>query len=150
MPTIDELRNQVGREVGVSGWTEITQRDIDLFAEASRDRQWIHVDTARARRELPGGRTLAHGFLTLALLSRLSREAVDVEGEFRMRLNYGLNRVRFPAPVPAGSRVRARFTLAAIEDLPGGVQITWSAAVEIEGGGKPAAVAEWIVRYLWA
>ncbi len=148
MPTIDELRRHVGREIGVSDWIEITQRDLDLFAEASRDRQWIHVDAGRARRELPGGRTLAHGFLTLALLSQLSREAVDIQGDFRMRLNYGVNRVRFPAPVPCGSRVRARFTLASIDDVSGGVQITWSAVVEIEGGAKPAAVAEWIVRYV--
>jgi acyl dehydratase len=150
MPTIDELRSMVGREVGASGWVEITQERIDRFAEASGDRQWIHVDQERARREAPRGKTIAHGFLTLSLLSELSREAVEVEGDFRMRINYGVNRVRFPAPVPAGTRVRARFTLLEVEDFAGGAQIAWSVLVEVEGGLKPAAAAEWLVRYYYA
>lgn len=150
MPTIDELRALTGQEVGASGWVEVTQERIDRFAEASGDRQWIHVDPERARRESQQGKTIAHGFLTLSLLSELSREAVEVKGDFRMRINYGLNRVRFPAPVPVGARVRAHFTLLSVEDFPGGAQLTWSAVVESEGGGKPAVAAEWIVRYYYA
>ncbi|HWQ52926.1 MAG TPA: MaoC family dehydratase [Bryobacteraceae bacterium] len=150
MPTIDELRALTGQEVGASGWVEVTQERIDRFAEASGDRQWIHVDPERASRESQHGKTIAHGFLTLSLLSELSREAVEVKGDFRMRINYGLNRVRFPAPVPAGARVRAHFTLLSVEDFQGGAQLTWSAVVESEGGGKPAVAAEWIVRYYYA
>ncbi len=150
MPTIDELRARIGAEIGVSSWVEVTQERIDGFAEATGDRQWIHIDQDRARRESPFRSTIAHGFLTLALLSELSREAAPIEGDFRLRLNYGLNRVRFPAPVRAGSRVRARFTLKSLEDIEGGVQIVFSVLMEIEGGGKPALAAEWIVRCLYA
>lgn len=140
----------IGREVGTSGWVEVTQERIDRFADASGDRQWIHVDPERARREAPQRKTIAHGFLTLSLLSELSREAVEVKGDFRMRINYGVNRVRFPSPVPSGARVRARFTLVSVEDFSGGAQLTWSATVEIEGMEKPAVAAEWIVRYYYA
>ena len=139
-----------GQEVGTSGWLEITKERVDRFAEASGDRQWIHVDPRRAVRESPHRRTIAHGFLTLSLLSELSREAVEVKGDFRMRINYGLNRVRFPAPAPTGARVRGRFTLLALDDFAGGAQLTWAATVEIEGAEKPAAAAEWIVRYYYA
>jgi acyl dehydratase len=140
------LKELVGREVGVSVWVEVAQERIDRFAEATEDRQWIHTDPERAARESPFQTTIAHGFLTLSLLSELGRTAVAVRG-VRMGLNYGLNRVRFVSPVPAGSRVRGRFSLAALEEIEGGAQATWGVTVEREGGGKPCCVAEWLVRY---
>ena len=140
---LDEL---VGREVATSDWLVITQERINAFADATGDHQWIHVDTERARAETPFGATIAHGFLTLSLLSALMRDAVTVDGP-RMTLNYGLNRVRFVSPVPAGSRVRARIALATIDDLGDSIQATWTVTIEREGGDKPALVAEWIVRY---
>ena len=136
----------VGREVGVSEWVEVSQGRIEGFAEATEDRQWIHTDPERAARESPFKTTIAHGFLTLSLLSELGRTAVAVNG-VRMGINYGLNRVRFVKPVPAGSRVRGRFTLAALEEIQGGVQATWGVMVEREGEDKPCCVAEWLVRY---
>jgi acyl dehydratase len=140
------LREHVGREVAVSDWLEVTQERINLFAEATGDRQWIHTDPERAARESPFGQAIAHGFLTLSLLSELGRTAMSVGG-VRMGINYGLNRVRFVAPVPAGSRVRGRFKLAALEEIKGGVQATWEVTVEREGGSKPCCAAEWLVRY---
>jgi len=125
---------------------EVTQERIGLFAAATGDHQWIHLDQERARAESPYQTTIAHGFLTLSLLSELSRQAIEIQGEFTMRINYGLNRLRFPAPVRAGSRVRGRFTLAAVEDLDGAAQIVWACVVEIEGQAKPALAAEWLTR----
>ncbi len=145
--TIDQLKSLAGREAGASDWLTIDQATIDAFAEVTGDRQWIHTDPRRAQAESRYGRTIAHGFLTLSLLSRLSHEAINVAGEFRMRINYGLNRVRFPAPVPEGSRVRARFSVQSVDDIQGGHQVVWLVAVEVEGSDKPALVAEWIVRY---
>jgi acyl dehydratase len=124
----------------------VDQERIAQFAETTGDRQWIHLDSARARTESPYRSTIAHGFLTLSMLSELSREAIDIRGEFKMRINYGLNRVRFPAPVPAGARVRGHFTLASVEDFEGGSQVTWTVIVEVEGGAKPALAAEWVTR----
>ena len=135
-----------GQEAGTSNWLTVDQNMIDAFAGTTGDRQWIHTDSERARTESRYGRTIAHGFLTLSLLSRLSREAVEVEGEFGMRINYGLNRVRFPAPVPVGSRIRTRLKVQSVDDIEGGHQITWLATMEVEGSEKPALVAEWIVR----
>ena len=143
---VDQLRALVGQEVGTSGWLTVDQPMIDAFAKTTGDTQWIHTDPERARTESRYGRTIAHGFLTLSLLSRLSREAVEVEGEFGMRINYGFNRVRFPAPVPVGSRVRARLKVQSVEDIEGGHQIVWLATVDVEGSEKPAVVAEWLVR----
>jgi len=140
---LDEL---VGRDVATSDWLLVTQDRIDAFAEATGDQQWIHVDTKRARNETPFGATIAHGFLTLSLLSALMRGAVTVNGP-SMTLNYGLNRVRFVSPVPSGSRLRARIALGRIEDKGDSTQATWSVTVEREGGDRPAVVAEWIVRY---
>jgi acyl dehydratase len=140
------LPGLVGREVATSDWLVITQDRIDAFADATGDHQWIHVDAERARAETPFGATIAHGFLTLSLLSALMRDAVTVNGA-RMTLNYGLNRVRFVSPVLSGSRVRARIALGSIEDIGDSIQATWNVTVEREGGDKPAAVAEWIVRY---
>jgi acyl dehydratase len=135
-----------GQEIGASDWLTVNQRMIDAFAETTGDRQWIHVDAARAKAESRFGRTIAHGFLTLSLLSRLSHEAVEVRGDFGMRINYGLNRVRFPAPVPEGSRIRARLVLQELQDIPGGHQIVWLVTVDVEGSDKPAVAAEWLIR----
>jgi acyl dehydratase len=144
--SITALREHVGREVGVSGWFEVAQDRIDAFAEATQDRQWIHVDPERAARESPFEGTIAHGFLTLSLLSALAKDALSVGG-VRMGVNYGLNRVRFVSPVPAGGRIRGRFTLAEVGDVQSGVQAIWSVTVEREGSEKPCCVAEWLVRY---
>jgi len=137
----------VGEELGVSPWVEVTQERIDTFARSIDDFQWIHVDPARAK-DSPFGGTIAHGFLTLSLLSHLSERTFSFSDR-RMGVNYGLNRVRFTSPVPSGSRVRARFTLAKYEPLDGGVQVTWNTVVEIEGAAKPALVAEWIGRHYY-
>jgi acyl dehydratase len=144
---IEELKGLVGQEVSSSDWFEVTQSRIDRFAETTEDRQWIHIDVERAKTSSPFGATIAHGFLTLSLISHLASQAVKVEGDFKMGVNYGLNRLRFPSPVPAGSNVRARFTLQSVEDIEGGVQITWNVTVEVEGAKKPSLVAEWLVRY---
>jgi acyl dehydratase len=144
---LDGLREHVGREVATSDWLEVTQGRINEFAEATDDRQWIHVDPERAARESPFKETIAHGFLTLSLLSELMKRAVAVGG-LRMGINYGLNRVRFVSPVPAGSRIRGRFTLSALEEIKGGAQATWNVTIEREGGSdKPCCTAEWLVRY---
>ena len=139
------LEPRVGEEIAVSPWVEVTQERIDLFARAIDDYQWIHVDRERAARESPYRTTVAHGFLTLSLLPHFLREAVEIQGA-RMGINYGLNRVRFTGPVPSGSRVRARFVLAAAEKIEGGVQTVWNVTVECEGQDKPVLVAEWITR----
>jgi len=140
-PGIRALEQRVGEEVAVSPWIEITQERIDTFARAIDDFQWIHVDRARAKSS-PYGGTIAHGFLTLSLLSHLS-EQTFAYSDRKMGVNYGLNRVRFTSPVPSGARVRARFTLAKYEKIDGnGVQVTWSTVVEIEGKDKPALVGE--------
>jgi len=144
--SIAELTKYAGKEVGVSDWLEVSQERINQFAEATEDRQWIHLDSERAARESPFKTTIAHGFLTLSLLSVLARTAISVGG-VRMGINYGLNRVRFVSPVPAGVRIRGRFTLATVEPVKGGVQSTWNVTVEREGSDKPCCVAEWLVRY---
>jgi len=148
MPSVRELESRVGQEVAVSPWIEITQERIDTFAKAIDDFQWIHVDQERAKRS-PFGGTIAHGFLTLSLLSHLTECTFDYSDR-KMGVNYGLNRVRFTSPVPTGSRVRARFTLAKYERIEGnGIQVTWTTVVEIEGKDKPALVAEWIGRHYY-
>jgi acyl dehydratase len=146
IPDIAALRERLGQELAVSDWIEVTQQRIDQFAEATDDRQWIHVDPARAAAESPFKRTIAHGFLTLSLVSPLARQAMSF-GALRMAINYGVNRVRFISPVPAGSRIRGRFTPIAVDEAGGGVQVTWSATIEREHTDKPCAVVEWIVRY---
>jgi acyl dehydratase len=145
--SLRELEQRVGEEVGVSPWVEVTQERIDTFAKAIDDFQWIHVDRARAKAS-PFGGTIAHGFLTLSLLSHLSERTFGFTDR-KMGINYGLNRVRFTSPVPSGARVRARFTLAKYEPLEGGVQVTWNTVVEIEGKDKPALVAEWLGRHYY-
>ena len=144
--TLEELARLTGQEIGVTDWLVIDQSRIDAFAEATGDHQWIHVDRERAKTQSKYGRTIAHGFLSLSLLSRLSSEAVEVRGDFAMRINYGLNRVRFPAPVPEGSRIRARLALQELKEVDGGYQIVWQITVDVEGSDKPALVAEWVIR----
>jgi acyl dehydratase len=143
---IEEVQSSIGREAGVSEWLTVTQELIDGFADLTGDRQWIHVDTERARRESPFGTTIAHGFLTVSLLSRLMREVVDFSSGPGMRLNYGFNRLRFPAPVRAGSRIRAHVTPNSVREVEGGSEIAWGIFVEIENEPKPALAAEWLVR----
>ena len=142
---IPALRELVGKEVAVSDWLEVAQDRINAFAQATGDFQWIHVDVARAEQESVYGTTIAHGFLTLSLLSCFLVESIELRG-WKMGVNYGFNRVRFTGPVPAGARVRGRFVLAALEDIRGGVQMTWNVSVEREGGDKPVLVAEWLTR----
>jgi acyl dehydratase len=141
-----DLPGRIGRELAVSPWVEVDQERIDRFAEATGDRQWIHVDRERARSG-PFGAPIAHGFLVLSLLPALLWEALTVEGP-RLVVNYGCNRVRFTAPVPAGSRIRARVTPSAVESREGGVQVTWTVVVERDGASKPCLVAEWIGLYV--
>ena len=143
---VTQLREHVGKELAVSDWITVTQDRINEFAEATEDRQWIHIDPERAARESPFKEPIAHGFLTLSLLSELMKRAIAVSG-IKMGVNYGLNRVRFIAPVPAGARIRGRFTLAALEEIKGGAQGTWNVTVERDGGDKPCCAAEWLVRY---
>ena len=141
-----DLKEWVGKEVGVSGWIELSQDRIGRFADATDDHQWIHLDVERAGRESPYRNTIAHGFLTLSFLSSLMRETVTIGGA-RMTVNYGVNRVRFPSPVPAGSKIRARFTLQSLRELGGAWEAVWSGLVEREGGDKPCCAAEWVLRY---
>lgn len=143
------MREAVGSELGVSGWVEVTQERIDRFAEATGDRQWIHVDPERARRESPYGATVAHGYLTLSMLPVFIYDVIRLEG-VRQSVNYGSNRVRFPAPVPAGSRLRGRIRLLAAEDAAdGGLRATLGTTVEIDGGERPACVAETLAVHYW-
>jgi acyl dehydratase len=136
----------IGKELGPTEWLEVDQERIDRFADATGDHQWIHVDPERAA-EGPFGTTIAHGYLTLSLLPFLMSDALSLSG-YRMGINYGVNKVRFPAPVPSGSRVRARFTVQSVEEVPGGEQGVILAVVEREGGDKPVCVAELVTRVL--
>jgi acyl dehydratase len=141
---IDDIKARVGQELGVSDWLEVTQAEIDKFAEATGDHQWIHVDAERAA-QTPFGGTIAHGLYTLSLAPALTSSLLSFDG-FAFALNYGYNRVRFPAPLPVGSRVRLRATLAAVEGIPGGAQITIVQTFEREGSDKPVCVAESLAR----
>ncbi|WP_431683339.1 MaoC family dehydratase [Kitasatospora sp. KL5] len=143
-PSPADLAGAVGTEIGTGDWLTIEQDRINLFADATGDHQWIHTDPERAAAG-PFGATVAHGYLTLSLLPHLAQQAYRVEG-VRMGVNYGLNKVRFPAPVRVGSRVRARVALTGADEIPGGLQITTRVTVEIEGGEKPACVAEAVSR----
>lgn len=143
--SLDEMRALVGQEVAVSDWVNIEQERVDTFADATDDHQWIHADTERCRRESPFGGPIAHGFLTLSMLSGLFERAIRM-ADATMVVNYGLNKVRFPAPVPVGSRVRARLTLGKVEDIDGGAQLEWDIVVEREGGAKPVCVAQLLIR----
>jgi len=144
--TVRSLESRVGQECGVSPWVEISQARIDQFAEATGDFQWIHVDPERAKSS-PFGGTIAHGFLTLSMLPKLTESTFEFSDR-KMGVNYGLNKVRFTSPVPAGARIRGRFTLAKYEKIDGnGVQTTWSVTIEREGGEKPVCIAETIARH---
>lgn len=143
--SLAELKSLIGQEVAVSDWVQINQERVNLFAEATGDRQWIHLDAERCRKESPFGGTIAHGFLTLSLLPMLMDSAV-VMSDVKMGVNYGLNKVRFPSPVPVGSRVRGRMTLLRVEDIEGGAQVTWQVTMDRDGSDKPVCVAELIAR----
>lgn len=147
LETPRSLKDFVGREIATTDWFTLTQARISQFAEATEDRQWIHVDPERARQESPYGNTIAHGFLTLSLLSYFLKQAVTIRGGARMNINYGLNRVRFPAAVRAGSRIRAQIKLDSANELPGAIEALYVAQIECEGEAKPCCVAEWIIRY---
>jgi len=142
-----DLSGWVGREVAASPWLVITQAQIDAFADVTIDQQWIHVDPQRAATESPFGVTIAHGFLTLSLLSHLYQSCIEVAPR-RLGINVGMNRVRFTSPVKVDSRIRGRFTLQKLEPITGGYQFVWNAVVEIDGEEKPACVAEWVTRAL--
>lgn len=142
--SLEELAACLGQDVGTSEWITITQQHIDEFAEATGDRQWIHVDPVRAAAG-PFGSTIAHGFLTLSLLPQMADTAIELGG-VRMGVNYGLNKVRFPAPVPVGSRLRGHFKLVSFEPIEGGAQITMEVTMEREGSAKPVCVAESLSR----
>jgi acyl dehydratase len=144
--SLDELKALAGTEVGVTDWLAISQDRIDKFAEATGDHQWIHIDRERAQRESPYGTTIAHGFLTLSLVSYFIKEALQLNS-IRMAINYGLNRVRFPSAVLADSKIRARITLRSLKDLSDAVEATWLVTIESEGSSKPNCVAEWLTRY---
>ncbi|WP_330280223.1 MaoC family dehydratase [Streptomyces sp. NBC_00569] len=143
--TVDELRAAVGEQLGFSDWVEIEQKRIDQFADATGDHQWIHVDPERAK-DGPFGTTIAHGYLTLSLLPLFGPQLIKVDG-MKMGVNYGTNKVRFPAPVPVGSRLRATAKITGVDDVPGGVQVSVAFTVERDGGDKPVCVAESVSRY---
>jgi acyl dehydratase len=147
LETLESLKNFVGREIGTTDWLLVTQERIRQFAEATEDRQWIHTDPERARSESPYGATIAHGFLTLSLLSYFIKQAIQIPRDVRLSVNYGLNRVRFPAPVRTGSEIRARFALQSLKDLPDCVEAVFNVSIEGKDTAKPCCVAEWIVRY---
>lgn len=143
--SLAEMQALVGTELAVSDWVEITQARVNLFADATDDHQWIHLDQERCAGESPFGGPVAHGFLTLSLISGLFDKTLRMV-DAKMVLNYGLNKVRFPAPVPVGSRVRARLALQQVEPIEGGAQLAWNVTVEREGGARPVCVAELLVR----
>jgi acyl dehydratase len=141
---LDELKQTEGQDLGTSAWHEVTQDAIDAFADVTGDHQWIHVDPERAR-DTPFGGTIAHGYYTLSLAPMFTQQIFGLDG-FGFAVNYGLNKVRFPAPLPVGSRVRMRAKLAALDEIPGGAQITVQVTFEREGGDKPVCVAETVAR----
>jgi acyl dehydratase len=144
----DEIKAAVGKEIGASEWVEITQDRINRFAAATCDEQWIHVDQERAKHELPGGKTIAHGLLSLSLAPMFIRSVMGLKG-LRNTLNYGADRIRYLSPVPAGSRIRGRTTIAEIEDVPpDGLRVNYHMVIEIEGGQRPACVAKLIALHL--
>lgn len=144
--SLEELQSLVGQEVVLGDWFAVTQEQINLFADATGDHQWIHVDVERAKTESPFGAPIAHGFLTLSLLPQLMSRGIVFRYPIRLAVNYGLNRLRFVSPVPAGSNIRLRATLAALEDITGGRQLIWNLLVEREGSEKPCCAAEWLIR----
>ena len=144
--SIEALRKTIGKEAGVSDWLLVSQEMINQFADATGDHQWIHLDAERAKAESPFGTTIAHGFLTMSLLVQLMADAVQIEEQPRLSVNYGFNRLRFVSPVPSNSRIRVRVVTMSVKDVDGGVEICWGITVELEGRDKPALVAEWLGR----
>jgi acyl dehydratase len=144
---VQALKEFVGREIGVTGWLSLTQKRIEQFSEPTEDRQWIHLDRERAATESPYGATIAHGFLTLSLVSYFVGEAIAVRRGARMAVNYGLNRVRFPSPVRSDSKIRARVSVLTLQELSDAVEVTFYVTIENEDSDKPCCVAEWVVRY---
>ena len=144
---LDDLKDHVGRAIATTDWFAVTQDRIQQFAEVTEDRQWIHLDRDRGRRESPYATTIAHGFLTLSLLSHLLQQALQIRSGVSLAVNYGLNRVRFPSPVRADSKIRARFTLQALAHVGEADQAVFSVVLEDQSQGKPCCVAEWVVRY---
>lgn len=150
---LEELPRRVSEDIGTSDWFTVSQDRINAFAEVTEDRQWIHIDTERAKNESPFGTPIAHGFLTLSLLSHLISETVEISGPIKQAINYGFDRVRFTGPVPSGSRVHARFRVEEVEERKGrsavtsSYQVAWGVTIEVEGADKPSLVARWIVRY---
>jgi acyl dehydratase len=144
---VQALKEFVGREIGVTGWLSLTHQRIEQFAEATEDRQWIHLDRERAGTESPYGATIAHGFLTLSLVSYFVKEVIAIRRGVRMAVNYGLNRVRFPSPVRSESKIRARIALLTWKELSDAVEVTFYVTMENEDSDKPCCVAEWVVRY---
>jgi acyl dehydratase len=147
VPTPRTLKELIGQEVAMTDWFTVTQDRIRLFADATDDQQWIHVDPERAKSESPYGAAIAHGFLTLSLASYFLKQAIEFEGGVKMGINYGLNRVRFPSPVWADSQIRARVTVQSAKEIQNVIQATFSIVVECRETSKPCCVAEWIVRY---
>lgn len=141
------LQELVGKEIAVTPWLELTHERIQQFAQVTEDHQWIHVDEKRAKSESPYGATIAHGFLVLSLSSYFLKQAIEIRQAVRLAINYGLNRVRFPAAVRANSKIRARVTVLSVRELPDSMEATYSVSVESEGVSKPSCVAEWILRY---
>ncbi len=147
LESLQSLKDHVGREIATTAWLTITQERIQQFADATDDHQWIHIDPERARRESPYGATIAHGFLTLSLMSHFLREAFQLPPGVRQVVNYGLDRVRFPAPVRSGEKIRARIRLQSCKELPGNIKAVFEITIEAEDAEKPSCVAEWIVLY---
>jgi acyl dehydratase len=141
------LKEMIGSELGVTEWFQITQERVHQFAEATEDRQWIHVNRERASQESPYGTTIAHGFLTLSLIGYFVKELINIQDGVEFAVNYGLNRVRFPAPVPSDSKIRARIFLLAWKELADSIEATFTVTIESDQSEKPSCVAEWIVRY---
>lgn len=147
LESLQTLKDYLGREIGTTGWLVMTQERILQFADTIGDHQWIHVDPERARRESPYGATIAHGFLTLSLMNHFMKEAIQLPGGVRRTINYGLNRVRFPAPVRAGEKIRAHIRLQSFQKLQDSTEAVFEITIEEENAAKPCCVAEWILRY---
>jgi len=143
---LEELKTMVGQEIGVSDWIKVTQERVNTFAEATGDHQWIHVDPERAKKESPYGGPIAHGYLTMSLAPYFLQQIMEIKKK-RMGVNYGLNKVRFPAPVPVGGKLRMKAEVAEIEEIKGGIQIVIKMTFEVEGQEKPCCIAEAIYRY---
>ena len=148
LESVGAMKDFVGREIAVTDWLTVTQERINLFAEATEDRQWIHLDRERAEKESPFKTTIAHGFLTLSLVAHFMQQAIQVQSGLRLAVNYGLNRVRFTAPVRSGARIRARIVVLSFKEIGGdAAEVNYTVTIDAEGSEKPCCVAESIVRY---